>query len=102
MLLFIFHILTVPVHGAIINWFAHKYGSIHFKLKNTSRNLFPVDFLMLGEGYHNNHHKTPSSANFGKRWFELDPIYPVILFLNRLKIIRISKIPLAQRMHEEF
>ncbi|HET6723816.1 MAG TPA: acyl-CoA desaturase [Chitinophagaceae bacterium] len=101
-LLIPFHILTVPFHGVIINWFAHKYGSIQFKLKNTSRNLFPVDILMLGEGYHNNHHKTPSAANFGKRWFELDPIYPIILFLNRLKIIRISKIPLAQRTHEEF
>ncbi len=84
-------ILMGPFHGAIINWFAHKYGYINFKLKNTSHNLLFVDFLMLGESYHNNHHKRPSSVNFGRRWHELDPVYPVILLLKWLKIIKIAK-----------
>jgi stearoyl-CoA desaturase (delta-9 desaturase) len=78
-------------HGAIINWFAHKYGYTNFKLKNTSENLFSVDVLMLGESYHNNHHKRPSSINFGFRWHELDPVYPVILFLNWINVIQIPK-----------
>jgi stearoyl-CoA desaturase (delta-9 desaturase) len=78
-------------HGAIINWFAHKYGYKNFILKNTSENLFTIDVLMLGESYHNNHHKRPSSINFGFRWHELDPVYPVILFLNWIKVIRIPK-----------
>jgi len=82
-------------HGAVINWFAHKYGYINFKLKNTSMNLFFIDFLMLGESYHNNHHKYPSSINFGTRWFEIDPMYPVIRLFHRLRIIRISKPNLA-------
>ena len=76
-------------HGAIINWFAHKFGYRNFKLKNTSENLFSVDILMLGESYHNNHHKRPSAINFGVRWHEIDPVYPVILLLNRLRVIRI-------------
>lgn len=76
-------------HGAIINWFAHKYGYRNFILKNTSMNLLIIDFLMLGESYHNNHHKRPSSANFGFRWHEIDPIYPVILFLNWIHVIKI-------------
>lgn len=80
-----------PFHGAVINWFAHKYGYINFKLKNTSMNLFFIDFLMLGESYHNNHHKYPSSVNFGRRWFEIDPIYPIIRLLDWLKVIKISK-----------
>lgn len=80
-----------PLHGCVINWFAHKYGYINFKLKNTSMNLFSVDILMLGESYHNNHHKHPSAINFGKRWFEIDPIYPIIRLLDRLRIIRIAK-----------
>jgi stearoyl-CoA desaturase (delta-9 desaturase) len=67
------HVLMVPLQGAIINWFAHKYGSVNFKVKNTSTNLFKVDLLMMGEAYHNNHHKNPSATNFGFRWFELDP-----------------------------
>jgi len=85
------HILMLPLHGAIINWFAHKYGTVNFKLKNTSTNLFKIDLLMMGEAYHNNHHKSPSSTNFGFRWYELDPTYGVIRILNWLKIIRIHK-----------
>ena len=85
------HITMVPVQGVIINWFAHKYGSINFKMKNTSTNLFKVDLLMLGEAYHNNHHKNPSATNFGFRWHEFDPTYQVIRLFNRLKIIRIQK-----------
>lgn len=80
-------------HGAIINWFAHKIGYRNFKLKNTSENLFVVDVLMLGESYHNNHHKHPSAVNFGVRWHEIDPVYPVILLLDKLGIIRIARQP---------
>lgn len=86
------HILTVPLHGTIINWFAHKYGSRNFEVKNTSTNLFKVDLLMMGEAYHNNHHKNPSAVNFGYRWYEIDPTYGMIRLLNRLKIIRIHKL----------
>jgi len=91
-LLLLIHILMVPIQGVIINWFAHKYGSVTFKMKNTSTNLFKVDVLMMGEAYHNNHHKNPSATNFGFRWFELDPTYGIIRFFNWLKIIRIHKI----------
>jgi stearoyl-CoA desaturase (delta-9 desaturase) len=38
--------------------------------------------LMLGESYHNNHRKNPSGINFGKRWHELDPVYPFIRVLS--------------------
>ncbi len=86
------HIFMVPVQGVIINWFAHKYGSVNFKVKNTSTNLFKVDFLMMGEAYHNNHHKNPSGTNFGFRWYELDPTYGIMRILNWLKIIRIHKL----------
>jgi stearoyl-CoA desaturase (Delta-9 desaturase) len=86
------HILMGPVHGAIINWFAHKYGYVNFKLDNTSHNLLPVDVLMLGEAYHNNHHKFPSSINFGVRWFEIDPVYPVLVLLDWLGIIHFKHV----------
>ncbi len=86
-----FVILMGPLHGAIINWFAHKYGYKNFKLKNTSHNLLSVDVLMLGESYHNNHHKHPSAVNFGNRWHEIDPVYPVILLLKWLKIVQVEK-----------
>lgn len=79
-------------HGALINWFAHKYGYINFRLRNTSRNLLFIDVLMLGESYHNNHHKRPSAINFGKRWHEIDPVYPVIRMLAWMRIIKVAKL----------
>jgi stearoyl-CoA desaturase (delta-9 desaturase) len=79
-------------HGAVINWFAHKYGYINFKLKNTSMNLFFIDILMLGESYHNNHHKYPSAINFGRRWHEVDPLYPVIRLLGWMGIIKLPRL----------
>ena len=89
-LLIPFHIVMGPLHGVIINWFAHKYGGINFETDNTSRNLFKVDLLMLGEGYHNNHHKFPSRSNFAIKKGEFDPVYPVVVLFNKLKIIRVN------------
>ena len=90
-LLIPFHIIMLPLHGIIINWFAHKYGSVNFSMKNTSTNLFKIDLLMMGEAYHNNHHKNPSATNFGFRWHELDPTYAMIRLFSWLKIIRVHK-----------
>jgi stearoyl-CoA desaturase (Delta-9 desaturase) len=84
--------LLSPIHGAIINWFAHKYGYRNFEVGDTSRNFLPVDFLMMGESYHNNHHKNGSRPNFGGvRWHEIDPTYVVMKVLDKMKIIRLNK-----------
>jgi stearoyl-CoA desaturase (delta-9 desaturase) len=80
-----------PFHGAIINWFAHKLGYVSFKVKDTSKNLLFFDFLMLGESYHNNHHRYPKSPNFGKKWHEFDPTYPFIKLFAFLKVIKLRK-----------
>ena len=83
--------LLSPIHGAIINWFAHKYGYRNFKVGDTSRNFLPFDFLMMGESYHNNHHKNGNRANFGVRWHEIDPTYLMIYLLDKVKVIRLKK-----------
>jgi stearoyl-CoA desaturase (delta-9 desaturase) len=82
------HIAMGPVHGVIINWFAHKYGHTNYPATNTSKNLFKIDWLMLGEGYHNNHHIFPSRSNFASGKGEFDLCYPIIYLLGKLKIIR--------------
>ncbi len=83
--------LMSPIHGAIINWFAHKYGYRNFPVGDTSRNFLPVDFLMMGESYHNNHHKFGSRANCGGiRWHEIDPTFQVIRILDKIGVIRIA------------
>ncbi|MFK7899593.1 MAG: acyl-CoA desaturase [Cyclobacteriaceae bacterium] len=83
--------LMGPLHGAVINWFAHKYGYTNFKVKDTSKNLMPLDVFMFGEGYHNNHHKNGQSPNFGFKWYEIDPAWLIIWTLNKLSIIKITK-----------
>jgi len=83
------HFVIGPLHGVIINWFAHKFGYTNFKVDNTSKNLLPFDFLMLGESYHNNHHKHVQRPNFGIRWFEFDPVYPIIKLFDKLRIIQL-------------
>ncbi|MEM0998396.1 MAG: acyl-CoA desaturase [Bacteroidota bacterium] len=80
-----------PVHGAIINWFAHKYGYTNYKTKDTSKNLFPVDVIMLGESLHNNHHKFGGRAKFATKWFEFDPVYPIIWLLDRVNVIQLRR-----------
>jgi stearoyl-CoA desaturase (delta-9 desaturase) len=85
-----FSLAMAPVHGAIINWFAHKYGYRNFECDDTSVNFLPVDVLMMGESYHNNHHVHGSRANFGHRWHEIDPTYQVIKLLNFMGVIKLN------------
>ena len=85
------HFAMGPVHSAIINWFAHKYGYTNYKVSDTSKNMLPLDILMFGESYHNNHHKHASDPNFGKKWFEIDPGYIMILIMNALGIIKLKR-----------
>ena len=87
------HFMMGPIHGVMINWYAHKIGYINFKVKDTSVNLLPVDVLMMGEGYHNNHHMYPSRPNFGNKWFELDPAYPFIVLMKWTVIIKMQGNP---------
>ncbi|MBZ9626880.1 acyl-CoA desaturase [Psychroflexus sp. CAK1W] len=84
--------MMAPIHGVIINWFGHIFGYVNHQMKNTSKNLFRFDFLMMGEGYHNNHHKHASHANFGEKWYEIDITYLIIRVLNALGLIKLKPI----------
>ncbi len=85
------HFFMGPIHGAIVNWCGHKYGYSNFDNGDKSKNTTPFDFFMLGELFQNNHHKYPNSPNFGKRWFEVDPVYPVMKVMHWARIIRLRK-----------
>jgi stearoyl-CoA desaturase (delta-9 desaturase) len=48
---------------------------------------------MLGEGYHNNHHKFGGRANFGGvRWHEIDVTYMIMLLLEKLGWIKMNRV----------
>lgn len=87
------HFLMGPIQGAVVNWAGHKYGYRNFDEKDHSKNTLIIDFLMLGELFQNNHHHAGARPNFAVKWWEFDPVYPVIRLLHALHIIRL--VPLA-------
>lgn len=74
-----------------LNWFGHSVGRVgyrNYNLKDSSANNPVMAALSFGEGWHNNHHRWPGSANFGVKKHELDISYQVIKFLEKLNIVR--------------
>ncbi len=86
------HFFMGPIHGAIVNWCGHKYGYSNYDNDDHSKNSLPLDFLMMGELFQNNHHKSPNSINFAKKWYEFDPTFPVIKMMDWIGIIKIRKV----------
>lgn len=84
--------LMGPVHGAIVNWSGHKYGYQNFDNNDKSKNSLLFDVVMMGELFQNNHHKRPQNLNFGAKWYELDPTYPIMVMLKGLGIIKFEKV----------
>ena len=82
-----------PIHGAIINWFAHKYGYRNFEVGDTSRNFSPRGFSHDGRKLPQQPPQTWLTSKL--RWFPLacriDPTYQVIKVLNKLGVIDMVK-----------
>ncbi|MEQ9455263.1 MAG: fatty acid desaturase [Phycisphaeraceae bacterium] len=83
-----------------ITWFVnsatHTWGYRNFQTKEHSTNLWWVAVLSFGEGWHNNHHAEPRSAQHGMRWFEIDPTNWVIHTLEFLGLawdVKRSNVP---------
>ncbi len=85
------HFVMGPLHGSIVNWCGHRYGYTNDrKTKDNSKNTLPIDILMMGELFQNNHHSSPKNIKFSKRWFEVDPGYAITRFLSKIKILRLK------------
>ena len=83
------HWVMGPVHGAIVNWCGHRYGYRNFRTSDASRNSVPIDLLMLGELFQNNHHHAAGRLDFAARRFEWDPTHTVLNLLARTGVIRL-------------
>ena len=85
-----FIIPTVALyHGTFfINSLAHlpSLGSRRFDVPNTSRNIWWLWPVTLGENYHNNHHHERWAARQGITWWEIDPTYYGLKLLSWIQI----------------
>ena len=65
-----------------INSLAHTFGSRRFETNDDSRNNLWLALITFGEGWHNNHHFSPSSAKQGFRWWEIDISYYLLVVMS--------------------
>jgi stearoyl-CoA desaturase (delta-9 desaturase) len=71
----------------LINSLAHVFGRRRYMTRDDSRNSFLLALLTMGEGWHNNHHRFPSSARQGFFVWEIDLTYYVLLALSALGVV---------------
>ena len=81
----------------MVNSVCHRWGARPYDAGDASTNNVFIGLLGFGEGWHNNHHKFPSSARHGLVWWQLDTTYLLLRLLETLGLVRDLKIPLAFR-----
>ena len=74
------------------NSICHTFGSKPYLSRSskytTACNNIIVAVLNLGEGWHNNHHAFPTCSHHGyHKWYQLDVVYLVLFFLEKLDIV---------------
>ncbi|HEY6254130.1 MAG TPA: fatty acid desaturase [Candidatus Angelobacter sp.] len=68
----------------LTNSMGHTFGYRNFNTSDDSQNVWLLGILALGDGWHNNHHAFPACAAHGRRWFEVDVTYWLIVILERV------------------
>ena len=92
---------TVCVYHLVwsTNSFCHRYGTRRFETPDDSRNNVLIALLTFGDGWHHNHHRCPSSARHGFRWWEFDLTYAMLTLLAGLGLVWDLKQPPAALQH---
>jgi stearoyl-CoA desaturase (Delta-9 desaturase) len=70
-----------------VNSIGHSFGRQDFKGKDSSRNLWIFSIFLLGDGYHNNHHAFPGSAQIALLPGQFDPGYAFLRGLERSGLV---------------
>jgi stearoyl-CoA desaturase (delta-9 desaturase) len=85
---------TLLWHGTfVINSLAHVMGRQRYRTGDESRNSFLLALVTLGEGWHNNHHFYPTTANQGWFWWELDLSWLALRALARVGLVSDLRTP---------
>lgn len=77
----------------LVNSACHLWGTRPFETRDHSVNNWLIAPIVLGEGWHNNHHAFPSSARQGLAWWEIDPTYMVIRVWQALGLVSRVVVP---------
>jgi stearoyl-CoA desaturase (Delta-9 desaturase) len=85
------------VQGAFINYLGHAYGGRNFASDDDSRNNHFAAWLVLGEGFQNNHHRHAKSARFSYRTREVDMGWAACVVLEKLRVLDIERATLIPR-----
>ena len=67
-----------------VNSLAHLYGKRPHDTGDLSTNNWFVAILTFGEGWHNNHHMSPTSARHGTEWYQFDMNWMAIRIFEKL------------------
>ena len=67
---------------AITNAVNHRVGYRNFATDDSSTNMLLPGWLIGGEGFHNNHHKNPSSPSFSTKPLEFDLTWQFIKLIR--------------------
>lgn len=84
-------IMSHPIEGWIVNSLGHAVGGRNFETSDHSRNNHLAAWLVLGEGFQNNHHRYATSAKFSYQRSEVDLGYGICLLLERLGVLDIRR-----------
>ncbi|WP_246173794.1 acyl-CoA desaturase [Limnoglobus roseus] len=79
-----------------VNSVGHLWGRQRFDTGEGSRNNWLLGYLAMGDGWHNNHHRAPTSARHGFAWYELDLSYLAIRMLRRMRVVWAVRQPSAR------
>ena len=81
-----------------VNSICHMFGRKDYASRDEARNNWVVAALVLGEGWHNNHHAFPSSARHGLHRWQVDLSWLLIRSLEKLGLAWNVKRPTPRQM----
>lgn len=93
---FVFPVLGSVLSSNALNWFGHTksfLGYRNYNTKDESRNHPVMALLVVGEGWHNNHHRFPGSAKFGTKFWEFDISYTLIQIFKLFGLVKQVRLP---------
>lgn len=86
--------------GDAIDSVSHMFGQKVPGQQDCSRNSFLMGILILGDGWHANHHRFPSSAKHGLTEGQFDWTWQVIRALRALGLARDIRLPSERELSE--